>query len=142
MPRRPPPTPPYPELVRQPKHGFGWLQAELLHEGWLRELGPHATAVLVLLAIAADRRGSSFYGRDRMASALGMTRHEIDNALDRLLTARLVAIRPWRPGRADGVWQLLPPPPRTDRTRQSRAISAGELLRNLGFMPQGPKTAE
>jgi hypothetical protein len=35
----------------------------------------------VLLAIAADRRGASFYRRERMAIALGMSRYEVDDAL-------------------------------------------------------------
>ena len=47
--------------------------------------GPHATAVLVLLALAADRRGASFFSRDRMAQALGMSQHDVDVALRTLL---------------------------------------------------------
>lgn len=54
MNRRPPPAPPRPDLQRRPIGAFGWLQAELLHDGWLAEVGPHAVAVLVLLATAAD----------------------------------------------------------------------------------------
>ena len=71
MNRRPPPAPPRPGLERRPAGAFGWLHAELLHDRWLAELGPHATAVVVLLAIAADRRGASFFSRERMAAALG-----------------------------------------------------------------------
>ena len=85
MNRRPPPAPPRPDLERQPDGAFGWLQAELLHDGWLAEIGPHATAVLVLLALAADRRGSSFFSRERIAVALGISRHEVDVTLQLLL---------------------------------------------------------
>ena len=60
------PEPPRPELVRRPTGGLGWLPAALLHEGWLARLGPDAAAVLLLLALAADRYGASFYGRARM----------------------------------------------------------------------------
>lgn len=135
MTRRPSPAPPRPDLERRPTGAFGWLYAELLHDRWLAELGPHAAAVLVLLAIAADRRGASFFSRDRMAAALGMTRHQVDVALQRLLDAGLVDLRPWRNGGRDGVWQLLPPPSRRPPERARQALSAADVLRNLGFVP-------
>ena len=141
MSQRPPPKPPHPELVRRPLGPFGWLDTALVHDGWLAELGPHAVAVLVLLALAADRRGASFYSRDRMAAALGMSRHEVDRALDRLLAHRLVAHRPWQHGRDDGVWQLLPVPVLAERPRAGQTLSAAELLRSLGFHAAGTETA-
>ena len=97
--------PPHPEIERRPAGGFGWLDARLLREGWLTELGPDAAAVLVLLAIAADRHGASYYSRARMAVALGCARDQIDAALEGLLAARLVALRPWR---RDGYYVACP----------------------------------
>ena len=105
---RPRPEPPRPALVRRPTRAFGWLNAALLHEGWLARLGTEAVAVLLLLALAADQRGASYYGRARMAERLGLKRQSLDLALARLLELGLVAHRPWRAGSADGVWQLLP----------------------------------
>ena len=142
MPQRPPPTPPYPELERRPSGSFGWLDAELVQDGWLAELGAHATAVLTLLSLAADRRGASFYSRDRMATALGLSLHEVDEALSGLLDARLVAHRPWRPGRLDGVWQLLPVPSRRTPSRSGRQLSVGDVLRSLGYHGPAGETAE
>jgi hypothetical protein len=133
---RSPPSPPRPELERRPTGAFGWLDAELLHDGWLAEVGPHAAATMVLLALAADRRGASFFGRDRMAVVLGMTRHEIDQALQCLLDAGLVAFRPWRSGCVDGVWQLVPLPRRRSPTRAFSTLPAADVLRSLGFAPE------
>lgn len=127
------PEPPHPQLVRRPSGPFGWLPAALLHEGWLAHLGPNATAVLVLLALGADRRGSSFYGRSRMGERLGLGRPELDRALARLVELELVAHRPWRHGDADGVWQLLPVPAPRGRERRGHALSLGELLAQLGL---------
>lgn len=131
---RPPPAPPYPALVRRPQGAFGWLDARLLHEGWLARAGPEATALLVLLALAADRRGASYYSRERMAGLLRLPRAELDQALDRLQELGLVARRPWRPGHADGVWQLLPLP---DCSRQGprtrRLVRLSDILRQLGL---------
>lgn len=142
MSRRPSPRPPRPDLERRPLGAFGWLDAELLHGGWLAELGPPAAATLMLLALAADRRGVSFYSRDRMADALGMTRHEIDQALQRLLDAELVAHRPWRAGVRDGVWQLLPTPPRQPPARTRGTATAADVLRTLRFPAPSNETAE
>lgn len=109
---REPPQLPYPTLERRPSASFGWLDARLLHERWLELLGPDAIAAQSLLAIAADRHGASFYRRETMAQRLGMRREALDWSLDRLTELGLVAHRPWQPGLIDGVWQLLPLPPR------------------------------
>jgi hypothetical protein len=106
------PEPPHPGLIRRPPKSFGWLDARLLHDEWLGLLGPERIASLTLLALAADRSGSSFYRRETMALALSMPRADIDESLDRLLSLQLVAHRPWAPGHIDGVWQLLPLPAR------------------------------
>ena len=134
MNQRTPPVPPRPELERRPRGAFGWLEAELLHDGWLAEVGPHATALLVLLALAANRRGASHFSRDRMAVVLGMSRHEVDGALLRLLDGGLVDHRPWRAGAVDGVWQLLPPLRRRPE-RAGRVLSVADVLRSLGLGP-------
>ena len=134
MKQRPPPTPPHPELVRTPNGRFGWLEDRLLHDRWLADLGPDATAVLVFLALVADRRGASFYGRGRMADALGMDIACLDRALARLIESRLVASRPWHRGVKDGVWQLLPVPDSEKPTRRnSEPRSAAEILTDLGL---------
>lgn len=136
------PTPPHPELLRSPSGSFGWLEDRLLHGGWLARLGPEATCVLVLLALAADRHGASFYGRARMAARLGLTRGQVDRALERLLALGLVAHRPWRHGLADGVWQLMPvpedehpEPPESRTTRAGEPLSVGAILAQLGITP-------
>jgi hypothetical protein len=128
------PKPPHPGLVRRPSGSFGWLEARLLHDDWLARCGPNASAALLLLALAADRTGSSFYGRERMAAALSLDRDALARALGRLLELRLVAFRPWSPGHRDGVWQLLPPPA-TRRRTSSAPMSVGEILAQLGLGP-------
>lgn len=145
---RPRPRPPRPDLVRRPSDAFGWLDAHLLHGGWLARLGPDAAAVLVLLALAADRHGASFYGRQRMAVALGMTCSAVDAALARLRSLDLVAHRPWQPGQLDGVWQLLPVPGR-DRPDPRRADDAvntpvhiAAILAQLGIATDRRNPAE
>lgn len=134
------PTPPHPDLVRKPQAPFGWLEAHLLHDHWLARLQPDAAAVLLLLALAADRRGASYYSRARMADRLGIDVERVDRAVDRLLELGLVAMRPWRPGQRDGVWQILPVEQRTN-TRTGACLSVADLLRSLGIMPRPPVDA-
>lgn len=131
------PVPPRPDLVRRPQAPFGWLEAHLLHEQWLRRLQPDATAVLLLLALAADRRGASYFSRGRMADSLGMDVDRVDRALETLLDAGLVDLRPWRAGGRDGVWQILPVE-RSVSARSATCMSVADLLRSLGVVPQPP----
>ncbi len=86
----------------------------------------------MLLALAADRRGASFYGRERMGQALGLTRPRVDRALARLLELKLVAHRPWRAGLPDGVWQLLPLSASTT-ARGGGPTSIAQILAQLGI---------
>ncbi len=124
-------SPPRPELIRHPTSRFGWIEDRLLHDGMLARLGAEGTSVLVLLALAADRHGASFYGRKRMAAQLSLSRPDVDNALRRLLELRLVAHPPWRPEHPDGIWQLLPLP--TPQPRGGEAVSPREVFQSLGL---------
>jgi hypothetical protein len=132
---RPPPRPPRPDAVRRipgrgVAGGFGWLEDRLLRERWLARVGPEATAVLVLLALAADRNGVSYYRRETMVGLLGMTRDSVDRALARLQDLGLVAHRAWGPDQVDGVWQLLAVPHAAERVTNtdSEATSISEIL--------------
>jgi hypothetical protein len=127
------PKPPRPGLQRKPARGFGWLDAELLHEHWLPSIGADGLAVLAFLALAADREGASYYGRARIAAELNLTIDRLDRALDTLLELRLVAHRPWRDGHRDGVWQILPMQQTPTHPRVGGTRSAAELLRGLGL---------
>lgn len=135
MAKKPTIPPPHPDLIRRPTGRFGWLDDRLLRDDWLSRLGSEGTSVLVLLALAADRHGASFYGRGRMAEKLGMSPEAVDQALTRLLALRLVAHRPWCQGHPDGIWQLLPLPP--PQPRGGDALALGDLINSLNLRRQG-----
>lgn len=84
-----------------------------------------------LLAIAADRHGASFYGRDKMGLLLGLDRVAVDRALDRLRLLELVDHRPWNAGHPDGVWQLLPLPAADQAPRGEGVVSIADLVRRI-----------
>lgn len=138
MRRKPTARPPRPDFIRKPTGRFGWLEDRLLHDGWLGRMGSEATSVLVLLALAADRHGSSFYSRRRMGEVLGMHRQQVDGALRRLLELRLVAQRPWRQGQPDGVWQIMPLPHAPKEPRGGDVHCVGDILESLGLPRSNP----
>lgn len=126
---------PRPDLVRSPRTGFGWLEHALLHEGWLARIGTDGVAVLVLLALASDRHGASFFSRQRMATALGVSIQQVDAGLTRLRELELVDFAPWAPGRRDGVWQLLPVPElRPEHPRAGKPLAVATILAALGIV--------
>lgn len=106
-PERARPLPPRPQFLRRPRGPFGWLDARLLHDRWLQKMGTDGIATLALLALAADGRGASFYGRRRMAETIGLSIERLDRALERLVRLGLLDFRPWKRGQRDGVWQVL-----------------------------------
>lgn len=89
---------------------FGWIAVVLLRAGWLKVLRPDDVAVYLLLCLAADRKGVSFYRRGRMACEIGLGEDGVNTALGRLVRFDLIAHRPFRPGAPDGFWQVLSVP--------------------------------
>jgi hypothetical protein len=88
---------------------------------------------LLLLALAADRRGASFFSRTRMALSLGIDVSRVDAGLRRLLELEMVALRPWRAGSRDGVWQLLPLPEPAGEERARTTLPLHAVLARLGI---------
>jgi hypothetical protein len=133
------PDPPLPGVVRRPREAFGWLEARFLHDRILADLGPEASAVLLLLALAADSKGASYYSRARMATYLNLAPEAVQKALEQLLEWRLVAFRPWQPERKEGVWQLLPLPEKPTIPR-GQTSSAATILKAMhpGLWEPGP----
>ncbi len=95
---------------------------------------PALSSVLVLLSLAANTQGASWYVRERMAALLGMSREKVDRALDKLLMKKLVAFHPWKRDPLNGVWQLLPLP--SSPGRKTYVLPIQEILRSLGLQPQ------
>lgn len=108
MARRPPIRVPRPDRQRRLSGTpFGWLDARLLRQGWLRALRPEATAVYAFLCLAANRQGVSYYRRERIGRELGLDEVLLDRALVRLEELGLTAYAPFRPGAVDGFHQVL-----------------------------------
>ena len=91
-------------------NGFGWIDHRLLRDGHVRLRTCQELSLYLLLVLAADSRGVSFYG-DRLARhILGLGREEFENARAGLVSARLVA---WEPP----LYQVLEVPARPEGGR-------------------------
>lgn len=95
------------ERLRRVPAGFGWVDHRLLRMGFLRLLTPDAIALYLLLVLAADGEGLSFYGDGLASSLLGLSQKRLDRARENLVSADLVA---WR----KPLYQLLEIPGETE----------------------------
>lgn len=77
--------------IRRVPCGFGWADHRLLRNGFLRLCTPDAMALYLLLILAADGNGMSFYGDRLLCSTLGLSGQRLESARDNLLHADLVA---------------------------------------------------
>lgn len=85
---------PAPCRLRRVPNGFGWADHRLLRDGHLRLCTPDAMALYLLLVLASDAEGVSFYG-DRLAcGVLGLSMERLRLARENLVSANLVAFDP------------------------------------------------
>jgi len=86
----------------------------MLSNGTIAHMSAIERQLYLVLVLAADRRGISFYSDQRIQKTLGCTRHELTQARAVLMARDLLAY--------DGTtYQLLPlPPDATENQRMSR----------------------
>ncbi len=71
--------------------GFSFIPFRFLRDGFLSALGPGELALYVLLVLAANRHGVSFYGYDAICSLLHMHLDEYIAARGGLIQKDLIA---------------------------------------------------
>lgn len=98
-----------PDRIRTVEHPFGWVPCRMLTNGTIASMSPDERQLYLLLALAADRRGVSFYGDKRIGRILGCTPYELELARHALMERELLAY--------DGAtYQLLALPSDVDST--------------------------
>lgn len=99
---------PDPARIRRIHRTFGWIDHRLVRDGHLARMGLGEIAVYVFLVLAADRDGVSWYRGDHIMKVLGLSAEEFVHARAKLIERHLIAFAPFRPGDANGYWQVLP----------------------------------
>lgn len=98
---------PRPDLVRSVPRGFGWIDHRLRRDGFLGRLTPEDIAVYVFLVLAAGHDGVSWYRKETIAEALGLSWRQVEEARERLVDRELIAFSPFRPADPNGYYQVL-----------------------------------
>ena len=122
-----------PDRVRQIEGGFGFIPHRFFTDGFLAALSQHELLLYLLLILAADRYGLSFYSSNAICSLLGLTANQYINTRDSLIKNDLIAY--------DGtIFQVLSLPAKpirvaiTDaprrRDRGKSPESVGQILKN------------
>ncbi len=131
---RPPAVLPRPDRLRSlQSQPFCWFAAGLHRRGWLRLLDCEAVAAYTFLCLAADRRGVSYYRRERIGRELGLSDARVHRALKRLEDLDLVAYCPFRPGAADGYRQVLSLPAGEAPALEDKLMT--DLAARIGRLP-------
>lgn len=84
-------TPIRPDRVPRIDGSFAAISHRFLHHGFLASLEHHETLLYLVLALAADRQGMSFYRDDRLAGILRFTLDDFLSARAGLLHKDLIA---------------------------------------------------
>ena len=131
-----------PERIRRINGGFAFMPHRFLRDGFFVSLNHHELLLYVLLVLAADRNGISFYGCDSLCTLLGIQLDQYINARNALIAKDLIAF--------DGTrFQVLSLPQRPI-SQTSYALTSEEdfefhdpatvrrkIQRSLGLIPQG-----
>lgn len=98
-----------PDRLRTLERPFAWLPCRLLQGDLLRAMSTQAKLLYLHLALAADRRGLSYWGDRRIQHLLGIGANDLDQARQQLIELDLLAF--------DGrTYQLLSLPPEAPPT--------------------------
>jgi hypothetical protein len=77
--------------VRSTDGGFAFIERRFLHQGFFAHLNQQELVLYVLLVLAADRRGISFYGADAIGSLCGLSCDDYLVARNVLIAKDLIA---------------------------------------------------
>lgn len=82
------------QRVRRVRRPFGWVDARLIREGWLRDCSPTAWALYLFWVTVADAQGLSYYADRSVAQHLRLSAEAVSAGRAELLRAGLLAYEP------------------------------------------------
>lgn len=80
--------------VRRVPPSFGWVDHQLVRQGYIQRCGAEALALYLFLVAVADALGLSYYSDGKMSRLLGLEPSALSRARSRLIRAGLIA---WEP---------------------------------------------
>ena len=108
-----------PQLRRQIKGSFSWIDHRFIRDGHLRKLTRDEIALYTFLVLVGNRDGVSYYRIEKICNHLDcMEWSDFHVARDRLIDLGLIAFRPFSHHDPNGFYQVLSLDPR-DRGQQN-----------------------
>jgi hypothetical protein len=80
-----------PDRLRTIEKPFAWIPFRLLKDGLFADLSDQAKLLYLLLCLAADSQGLSYYGDPRILSYFQLSQQDIDLARSELIQKNLIA---------------------------------------------------
>ena len=107
MPRTPIRVVPDPSRVRSVPKSFGWIDHRFLRDGHLPRLTLDDLGLYLFLVLAAGADGVSYYRKEKICDALGLSFGPFEAAKSRLQERDLIAFRPFSEHDLNGYYQVL-----------------------------------
>ena len=82
------------QRLRRVRRPFGWVDARLIREDWLRNCSPTAWALYLFWVTVADAQGLSYYADQSVAHRLRIPVEAVNTGRAELLRAGLLAYEP------------------------------------------------
>ena len=82
------------QRLRRVRRPFGWVDARLIREDWLRDCSPTAWALYLFWVTVADAQGLSYYADQSVAQRLRIPAEAVSTGRAELLRAGLLAYEP------------------------------------------------
>jgi hypothetical protein len=82
------------QRLRRVRRPFGWVDARLIREDWLRDCSPTAWALYLFWVTVADAQGLSYYADQSVAHRLRIPVEAVNTGRAELLRAGLLAYEP------------------------------------------------
>lgn len=99
---------PQPKDVRKIKGSFAWIDHRLLRNGYLQVMTHEDLALYLFLVLVADRKGVSFYRKEKICDAVSLDFRPFEVAKDRLVSLKLIAFEAYSVLSPNGYYQVLP----------------------------------
>jgi hypothetical protein len=129
-----------PERLRRVPRQFGWVDQRLVRERHISRVPPNALALYLLLCLAADAEGLSYYSDATAGRLLSLSSGQVSQAREDLIRASLIAYRApfYQVLSLEPASMALPPGPAAS-ARSGGLSSIGDVLRQM--MGEGPKSS-
>ena len=82
------------QRLRRVRRPFGWVDARLIREDWLRDCSPTAWALYLFWVTVADAQGLSYYADQSVAQRLRISVEAVSAGRMELLRAERLAYEP------------------------------------------------